>query len=72
MVEGYELNRQVELAPLRHFVTAICQSSGAKVNQRQLLALPLIDGESESATELVEKILTYARKRKKHGSGIEN
>ena len=73
LVEGYEYSRQAELAPLRLFVTAICNSNGSKVKQQQILALPLIDDVGvDDKKDLVEKILNYARNRKKNGSGIKS
>lgn len=68
--EGYELARQQELAPLRHFTAAICQSNGAKVLPTQLVPLPLLDKvDKDEQQAVLEKTLNLARQLKKQRNG---
>ena len=70
LCEGFELARQQQLAPLRHFTAAICQSQGAKVTPGQLLPLDLVDRvEKEEADSVLEKTLILARQLKKQRNG---
>jgi hypothetical protein len=67
MLKGYELGRQLELDKFRWLGTIIAQVGGAKKikKPKDLMKLPLIDGESEKATR--EQMIEFLKSVKAGG-----
>jgi len=67
MLQGYELKRQLELDNVRWLGTVIAQVGGAKKikKPRDLMKLPLIDGETTRAT--TEQMIAYMKELKAGG-----
>lgn len=64
-VEGYEIARQHNLAPFRHFCAYLLASNGAKIRASEIMKLPIIDkAQTSNFDSIVHNTLEYARKLK--------
>lgn len=67
MLQGHELKKQLDLDSVRWLGTIIARVGGAKkINKpRDLMKLPLIDGETQRAT--TEQMIQYMKELKAGG-----
>jgi hypothetical protein len=69
-VEGFEIARQHNLAPFRHFCSYLLASNGAKIKASEIMRLPMIDKhETSTFDKIVNDTLEYARKLKAQRNG---
>lgn len=69
LLQGYELKRQIELDAIRWHATIVAQVGGAKKirKPKDLMKLPLIDGETERATR--EQMIAFMKEQKAKAGG---